>query len=95
MIDSNTPLFWRATLALCMGSFLVFANIYITQPLLPLFSDTFDLTPLEASWSFSLTRLNAYGYSSKKAVELSPSIVAIFTTGLANAAYSTTLLGSW
>ncbi len=58
MIEPGTSGFWRATLALCLGSFLVFANLYVTQPLLPLFSELFALSPLQASWSLSLATLS-------------------------------------
>ncbi len=57
MIEARTPEFWRATLALSLGSFMVFANVYITQPMLPLFSREFAISPLKASWSLSLTTL--------------------------------------
>ncbi|MEH6813428.1 MAG: MFS transporter [Motiliproteus sp.] len=57
MIEANSRAFWRATLALCLGSFLVFANLYITHPLMPLFRTEFGLSELEASWSLSLPML--------------------------------------
>ncbi len=57
MIEAGSAAFWRATLALCLGSFLVFANLYITQPLMPLFSREFGLSELQASWSLSLPML--------------------------------------
>ncbi|MFW1676537.1 MFS transporter [Pontibacter sp. JAM-7] len=57
MIEAGSTAFWRATLALCIGSFMVFANVYVTQPLLPLLSDAFQLTPLQTSWSFTITTL--------------------------------------
>ncbi|MCU7844833.1 MAG: MFS transporter [Candidatus Thiodiazotropha sp. (ex Monitilora ramsayi)] len=57
MIESRTPAFWRATLALCMGSVMVFSNLYITQPLLPLLRDAFEVTPLQAGMTLSVTTL--------------------------------------
>ncbi|MCW8884408.1 MAG: MFS transporter [Motiliproteus sp.] len=57
MIEPNSRDFWRATLALCLGSFLVFANLYITHPLMPLFSEQFQISELQASWSLSLPML--------------------------------------
>ena len=57
MIQAGTPTFYRATLALCLGSFIVFANLYITQPLFPLLRELFDLSALEATWSLSLAML--------------------------------------
>ncbi|SIS43523.1 MFS transporter, YNFM family, putative membrane transport protein [Neptunomonas antarctica] len=57
MIDAGTRAFWRATLALCLGSFMIFSNVYVTQPLLPLLMDNFQISELEASWSFTITTL--------------------------------------
>jgi len=57
MIHSGTPAFWRATLALCLGSFMIFANVYITQPLLPMLAQTFDVSALQSGWSFTITTL--------------------------------------
>ena len=55
MIEARTKGFWRATLALSLGSFMVFANLYISQPLLPMLAESFNLTALEASFSFTIT----------------------------------------
>ncbi|WP_419533762.1 MFS transporter [Endozoicomonas sp.] len=55
MIEARTKGFWRATLALSLGSFMVFANLYISQPLLPMLAESFSLTALEASFSFTIT----------------------------------------
>lgn len=57
MIQPNSPAYWRATLALCIGSFMIFANVYITQPLLPTLASEFGISALEASWTFTLTTL--------------------------------------
>jgi MFS transporter, YNFM family, putative membrane transport protein len=57
MIQSRTPAFWRATLALCLGSVMVFSNLYITQPLLPLIRQAFAITPLQAGMTLSVTTL--------------------------------------
>ena len=61
MIQSRTPAFWRATLALCIGSLMVFSNLYITQPLLPMIRDAFALTPLQAGMTLSVTTLTLGG----------------------------------
>jgi YNFM family putative membrane transporter len=55
MITPATFAFWRGTLALCLGSFMVFANLYVTQPLLPMISAHFEVSPLQASASFTIT----------------------------------------
>lgn len=57
MIEVGTKAFWRATLAMSLGSFLIFANLYFTQPLLPLLAAEFDVSPLTASYSFTLSTL--------------------------------------
>ena len=57
MIEAGTTSYYRATLALCLGSFIVFANLYITQPLFPLLRELFSLSTLEATWSLSLAML--------------------------------------
>lgn len=55
MIAAQTPAFWRATLALSLGSMLTFANIYIPQPLLPLLGAEWGISASNASLTISLT----------------------------------------
>ncbi len=62
MIESGSTAFWRATLALCLGSFMIFSNVYVTQPLLPTLMDHFEISELQAGWSFTITTL-ALGFS--------------------------------
>ncbi|WP_346836637.1 MFS transporter [Microbulbifer sp. SAOS-129_SWC] len=57
MIEANTKDYWRATAALCIGSFMVFANVYLTQPLLPTLAKEFHITALQSSWTFTVTTL--------------------------------------
>lgn len=57
MIKENTPAFWRATLALCCGSFMIFSNLYVTQPLLPEFQQAFGISTLEANASLAIATL--------------------------------------
>lgn len=57
MIELGHPTFWRATLALCLGSFMIFANVYVTQPLLPMLAQDFNVSPLLAGWTFTVTTL--------------------------------------
>ncbi len=57
MIETGSAAFWRATLALCVGSFTVFANVYITQPLLPMLAQHFELSALQAGLTFTLATL--------------------------------------
>ena len=57
MIESGSAAFWRATVALCIGSFMIFSNVYVTQPILPELQREFALTTLEVSGSFTVTTL--------------------------------------
>lgn len=49
--------YWRSTLALSLGSFVVFSNLYATQPLLPQFQQAFAITSLEANASLAVATL--------------------------------------
>ncbi|MBO8129080.1 MAG: MFS transporter [Peptococcaceae bacterium] len=51
----GSPAFWRAAAALTIASFIIFANIYQTQPLLPLFSRDFGVSPAVSSLAVSVT----------------------------------------
>ena len=57
MTEVGSSVFWRGTLALMIGSFMVFANVYVTQPLLPMIASEFSISPLQASGSFTITTL--------------------------------------
>ena len=57
MIEANTRSFRFATLTLCLGSAMIFANLHLVQSLLPTFAHQFHLTELEASWSLTVTIL--------------------------------------
>ncbi|PYF83520.1 YNFM family putative membrane transporter [Marinomonas alcarazii] len=57
MIEVGSSVFWRGTIALIIGSFMIFANVYVTQPLLPMIANEFSITPLQASGSFTITTL--------------------------------------
>jgi YNFM family putative membrane transporter len=53
-MNYGTVEYWRATAALSLGSFLVFAIVYLTQPLLPLFAAEFGLSEFVSSLSLSV-----------------------------------------
>lgn len=57
MIEVGSAPFFRAMIALCLGSFMIFSNVYVTQPLLPMLVETFQVSPLQAGWSLTLTTL--------------------------------------
>ncbi|WP_420599910.1 MFS transporter [Neptuniibacter sp.] len=57
MIEAHSSQFWRATLALCLGSFMIFSNVYVIQPLLPMLADQYQLSTLEVGLSCTVTTL--------------------------------------
>ena len=54
-IQKGSTRYWRGIGALFFGSFVTFALLYCTQPLIPTFSEEFQLNPSYASLSISLT----------------------------------------
>lgn len=90
MIIAGSREFWFATLALALGSFMVFANVHMTQPLLPQLAQNFHLSPLQASWSLTVTismlglSLLIYGPLSdalgRKSIMTLTLFAAVFTT---------------
>lgn len=58
MIEAKTRAWWRATLALCLGSFLVFINLYAPQPLLPSLKETYQVSTLSVSLLMSVSTLS-------------------------------------
>lgn len=57
MIELKSKKFWRASFALGIVSFIAFANLYFTQPILPLISEEFSVSPLVSSLTVSLSLL--------------------------------------
>lgn len=57
MIEAHSRAWWRATLALCLGSFLVFINLYAPQPLLPELRETYAVSTLGISLVMSVATL--------------------------------------
>lgn len=57
MIETTSPQFWRATLALCIASFMVFANLHGMQPLLPLVATSLELSELAVSRTYTIATL--------------------------------------
>ncbi|MDI5933918.1 MFS transporter [Halomonas kalidii] len=57
MIGVHSRAWWRATLALCLGSFLVFINLYAPQPLLPELRATYGISTLVAGLVMSVATL--------------------------------------
>ena len=52
-LDAGTAAYRRANLAMFVGGFATFAMLYGTQPILPLLSEAFDISPASASLSVS------------------------------------------
>ncbi|WP_432761344.1 MFS transporter [Rhizobium mayense] len=51
----GTPAFRRATIALFLSGFATFSLLYCVQPLMPIFSEDFGVTPAASSLSLSLS----------------------------------------
>ncbi|RUR48966.1 MFS transporter [Vreelandella populi] len=58
MIEDKTRAWWRATMALCLGSFLVFINLYVPQPLLPELKTLYGVSTLGVSLLMSVATLS-------------------------------------
>ncbi|HTD05298.1 MFS transporter, partial [Undibacterium sp.] len=54
-IQIGTREFQRVKRALFFGGFSTFALLYCVQPLMPLFSQEFHLSPSQSSWSLSIS----------------------------------------
>ncbi|WP_252315717.1 MFS transporter [Sinobaca sp. H24] len=54
MIEAKTASFWKATMALGAASFLIFANLYYPQPLLPMLSEEFQVSEVASSLIISI-----------------------------------------
>ncbi len=55
MIEAGSRRYWRASIALLIGSLLVFANLYLPQPLLPVLAQDFALSSAQASLALSVS----------------------------------------
>lgn len=54
-LTRGTPAFRRATIALFLSGFATFSLLYCVQPLMPIFSEEFGVTPAASSLSLSLS----------------------------------------
>ena len=54
-ITKDSPHYWPTIAALFLGSFVTFALLYCFQPLIPVFSSAYGISPATASLSVSLT----------------------------------------
>jgi YNFM family putative membrane transporter len=54
-ISRSDPMFWRVNAPVFVGGFATFDVLYCVQPLMPVFSRDFAISPAEASLSLSMT----------------------------------------
>ncbi|EGU60322.1 putative multidrug resistance protein [Vibrio nigripulchritudo ATCC 27043] len=50
MIDTHSPSYRSVSFALAFGSFIVFNNLYLFQPMLPLMADHFGVSSTQVNW---------------------------------------------
>lgn len=50
MIQVGTAPYKKATFALALGSFLVFCNLYLFQPVLPVMAEQFSVSATKVNW---------------------------------------------
>ncbi|EJG0369510.1 MFS transporter, partial [Vibrio parahaemolyticus] len=67
------PEYKRITLSLALGSFLVFSNLYLLQPMLPTFATLFSISETQVNWLFAASTL-ALSFSLVPMAVLSESI---------------------
>ncbi|EIT7124352.1 MFS transporter [Vibrio parahaemolyticus] len=73
MVSFGTPKYKRITLSLALGSFLVFSNLYLLQPMLPTFATLFSISETQVNWLFAASTL-ALSFSLVPMAVLSESI---------------------
>ncbi|EGR3002689.1 MFS transporter [Vibrio parahaemolyticus] len=73
MVSFGTPEYKRITLSLALGSFLVFSNLYLLQPMLPTFATLFSISETQVNWLFAASTL-ALSFSLVPIAVLSESI---------------------
>lgn len=73
MVSFGTPEYKGITLSLALGSFLVFSNLYLLQPMLPSFAAHFQISETQVNWLFAATTL-ALSFSLVPMAVLSESI---------------------
>ncbi|MFW7524247.1 MFS transporter [Vibrio ostreicida] len=57
MIEPNTSNYKKVTFSLALGSFIVFCNLYLFQPMLPHLAVHFSVTATQVNWVFASTTL--------------------------------------
>lgn len=88
LIARGSPAFRRASLALVIASLVIFGNLYAIHPLLPLISEHFQVSTLQASNAFTLTSLTLglslllHGPLSDAVGRRAPLVIGMAVTGL-------------
>jgi predicted MFS family arabinose efflux permease len=57
MIELGSQDYRRVTLSLALGSFIVFCNLYLFQPMLPYMAQHFSVSETQINWLFAATTL--------------------------------------
>ncbi len=57
MIELHSPQYLKVTFALAFGSFLVFCNLYLFQPMLPYLANHFAVSETQINWLFAASTL--------------------------------------
>lgn len=57
MIELGSQQYFKVTLGLALGSFLVFCNLYLFQPMLPYMANHFSVSETQINWLFAATTL--------------------------------------
>jgi len=57
MIELGSPQYKKVTQSLAIGSFIIFCNLYVFQPILPHLSSHFSVSELEINWLFASSTL--------------------------------------
>ncbi|WP_217515503.1 MFS transporter [Vibrio metschnikovii] len=57
MIEQHSQAYRRVTFALALGSFLIFCNLYLFQPMLPYLAQHFAVSETQINWLFAASTL--------------------------------------
>lgn len=57
MFDAGTPQYRNITRSLAIGSFIIFCNLYVFQPILPHMAEVFSVSETQVNWLFAATTL--------------------------------------
>ncbi|MGF6511241.1 YNFM family putative membrane transporter [Paraburkholderia sp. 32] len=92
-LERGSRAYWRASIALLFAGYATFSLLYCVQPLLPSFSEAFNVTPAQSSLSLSLSTAAlalaifvagfvSEGWSRHKLMTLSLTVSSVLTIGV-------------